>query len=35
MPVLLDPADWAAWLDGAPATLFQQPLPADQLTILA
>jgi putative SOS response-associated peptidase YedK len=35
MPVILPPDRWAAWMEGAPAQLFQQPLPADQLRLLA
>lgn len=34
MPVILHPADWQAWLDGAPAQAFQHPFPAAQLQII-
>ncbi|MGL6043438.1 MAG: SOS response-associated peptidase [Sandaracinobacteroides sp.] len=34
MPVILPPADWAAWLEGAPARAFQRPLAAAELLIV-
>jgi putative SOS response-associated peptidase YedK len=34
MPVILGPAEFAPWLDGAPAAAFQHPAPDDLLRLL-
>lgn len=34
MPVILQPAQWSAWLEGLPAQAFQQPYPAEALRLL-